>query len=498
MATIDKTRDPNAPATLPVSSLRSLSGQDAAPDAVMGYVDPQERFRDTEAKFHSALDNLANAGIAAENPHDPAYLANIADIRAATELGKLQYEKMHPWGTPESAHPGVLGKIGHVLGRVGDIAGTAVAPGVMGMIPGTNLNRQMRENADVAQLEKGRQAQIEQERAEPAVEPQEWKPVAGTNWELNTKTGETRQMEGISEPEDRLTEPKTAFDLWQRQNPKGTYEDWMKASAKPPAEPHDAFHEWLSDPQKYESFMKSMSGAKSSMKGAYGQFGPAFLAYHMLNQAYGENPALLPILAPVIAKMFASAGEPMSPNAVTTLATPPVDQPLSPETGAPIGNKMPGAPTGSTRSRAQFALSGVLQEIPPVQAQIKSLSGELGPVQGRWNEFMTGKVGADNPRLSGLRTSLKNIATAWMRLHANSESAREEFENVLARSKTAGDLIANLNAIGQQAQNYYHQELGFGERGGVARETGGLPKGAVAGTLNGKHGYVLNGKFHED
>src|SRR5579872_2881740 len=170
MAAIDKIRNPldNGPDALPLSTLRPADTS-ALPsaDPVMGYVSPQEKYRQTMERFHSAADNISNAEVVAENPNDPGYLANLADIRAGTELAKLQYEHAHPWGTPESAHPGLWGKVGHVMGRIGDIAGTAVAPGVMGMIPGTALNRQLRENQDVSQLQEGRQAQIEQEKVEP-------------------------------------------------------------------------------------------------------------------------------------------------------------------------------------------------------------------------------------------------------------------------------------------------------------------------------------------
>jgi len=57
--------------------------------------------------------------------------------------GQLQREalaKENPWGSAEN-HPGVLGKIGHVLGRVGNIAFTAAAPGLATLTEGTDLNK---------------------------------------------------------------------------------------------------------------------------------------------------------------------------------------------------------------------------------------------------------------------------------------------------------------------------------------------------------------------
>src|SRR5215472_4937046 len=60
-------------------------------------------------------------------------------------LATIQWEKAHPWGTPGSTHPGTFGKIGHVLGKIGNIAGEFVAPNIMASTPGTELHRQLTE-----------------------------------------------------------------------------------------------------------------------------------------------------------------------------------------------------------------------------------------------------------------------------------------------------------------------------------------------------------------
>lgn len=166
----------------PVSAMRSFD--DAAPspvpaEPVMGFISPQEEYREKMQRFHSMIDNLSNAEIAAADPNDTNYRDNLRDIRAgaetakyllpdrlaATDLAMREYQRENPWGSPGN-HPGFWGKAAHVMGRIGDIAGTAFAPGVMGMIPGTALNRQLRENQDVAQLEKGQQLETESEKAQ--------------------------------------------------------------------------------------------------------------------------------------------------------------------------------------------------------------------------------------------------------------------------------------------------------------------------------------------
>jgi hypothetical protein len=61
------------------------------------------------------------------------------------EMARMNYQREHPWGAPISAHPGFWGKVGHVAARMGNIAGDVFAPVQMAMIPGTDLNKQLRE-----------------------------------------------------------------------------------------------------------------------------------------------------------------------------------------------------------------------------------------------------------------------------------------------------------------------------------------------------------------
>jgi hypothetical protein len=62
-----------------------------------------------------------------------------------SELARIQEKKEHPWGSPDN-HPGVLGKIGHVAGRIGNIALDTLAPGLALNIPGSDLQKRGEEN----------------------------------------------------------------------------------------------------------------------------------------------------------------------------------------------------------------------------------------------------------------------------------------------------------------------------------------------------------------
>ena len=77
-----------------------------------------------------------------DQPETPGYYQQKESVN--------QYEQAHPWGSDVSAHPGMLGKIGHALGRIGNAAGDFAAPGLMLGIPGSDLNRRMQSQQNLA------------------------------------------------------------------------------------------------------------------------------------------------------------------------------------------------------------------------------------------------------------------------------------------------------------------------------------------------------------
>jgi len=58
----------------------------------------------------------------------------------ASQRDQMDFKKAHPWGSPESTHPGVMGSILHGLSVAGNIAGDVIAPGTMANIPGTQMH----------------------------------------------------------------------------------------------------------------------------------------------------------------------------------------------------------------------------------------------------------------------------------------------------------------------------------------------------------------------
>lgn len=122
----------------------------------------KEQFHNTMADFgHRAEANRAE--MIGLDPSDPAYFKKLSALQAqhgAITQEKARYQMLHPWGGPESEHPGVLGKIGHVAGEIGNAVGNAtLGAGTMSGIPGTEANLAAKSNAGGAEQEKA----IEQE-----------------------------------------------------------------------------------------------------------------------------------------------------------------------------------------------------------------------------------------------------------------------------------------------------------------------------------------------
>ena len=93
----------------------------------------------------------------------------------------------------------------------------------------------------------------------------------------------------------------------------------------------------------------------------------------------------------------------------------------------------------------------VHEQMPQLMADIDRLTPKLGPVMGRWNDFMQGKVGADDPEFAGLRANLLMASSAVALAHARGrlpENLREEFNRYINNPKqTPANLKAGLQVI---------------------------------------------------
>lgn len=115
----------------------------------------------------------------------------------------------------------VLGKIGAGAARAIDTAGTIVAPGIAGAIPGSTMNRAIQTRSQTA--DEDRQAKLSQEEATTAKTTAEQK-----NLESETKARDNAPDKAAKDP----------FALWMEQNPNHPVSEYFKAQQenKPTAE----------------------------------------------------------------------------------------------------------------------------------------------------------------------------------------------------------------------------------------------------------------------
>jgi hypothetical protein len=151
----------------------------AAPTAETSDIKPMTPLRAPTAEESIATGIAQHGGTAKEEGQRqfhqlrPQVTAAPDSIEGLQQLrAQQEFDRSHPWGGEISAHPGAIGKIGHVLARIGNIAGDIVAPGTMANIPGTDINKGLRAERTKEELA-GAEKQQTVESAEKAREERE-------------------------------------------------------------------------------------------------------------------------------------------------------------------------------------------------------------------------------------------------------------------------------------------------------------------------------------
>lgn len=122
--------------------------------------------------------------------------------------------------------------------------------------------------------------------------------------------------------------------------------------------------------------------------------------------------------------------------------------------------------TAATKSMTEAA-PGVLKLSARVRALVEAQKSSLGPEAGRWNEFMTGKVGAPNPEFTKLRTDVGLLTTKLMRMHVGArggELMMGHFKDLIDSGKQSPEnLLAALDEIDTYAKDTAAERPGAGE-----------------------------------
>lgn len=344
---------------------------------------------------------------------------------------QLEFEKAHPYGAPISKHPGTFGTILHGLAKAGNIAGDILAPGLMASIPGTDLNKYEEGKSNLAGLKGAQQTENQGKEASAAV----------------TRAG--AEQENADTAKRNSDQPKPKEEKW------AITKDWVDADnsplrmeensgqlvratdGKPPTgvkavaptkpEKPDTPEQQFIDAEEKEG--KTIQQAEKD----YANLRPTQESgnYLPINDAKGNTVGWVNPKSKHVVKVSDLEG-------------------MAGEGGTSPGGVIPPKPTTQARnieSQAQVAVEG----IPTVVAEIDKLKDQLGPVSGRWNQFMQGGVGMENPALAGLRADLLMVSSAVALAHARGrlpENLREEFDRAInAPKQDPENLKAVLNHI---------------------------------------------------
>ncbi len=116
-------------------------------------------------------------------------------------------------------------------------------------------------------------------------------------------------------------------------------------------------------------------------------------------------------------------------------------------------------PTANVRTRGQVA-GQVRDHMPELEAQLNKLSadGKLGPLAGRFEEFMTGQVGADDPEYAAFRANLGMFKSGTVMAHFGARGGvqmLDYFKQLIDSGKHGpGNIRATLGQLDSYLKTY--------------------------------------------
>ncbi len=143
-------------------------------------------------------------------------------------------------------------------------------------------------------------------------------------------------------------------------------------------------------------------------------------------------------------------------------------------------------PTTST-TRTMYEAAPKVKDFVAASKQLidefQKSGSDLGPVAGRWNDFMYGKVGAKDPIFGKLKTSTSLLSTLLMRMHAGARGGVlliPHFKSMMDVSfQSPENLRASLDQIDQYS-DWLIKDARAGMKGTPPWDTTGTP-GAPGG-----------------
>jgi hypothetical protein len=302
-------------------------------------------------------------------------------------------------------HDTKLGKIGHVLGRIGNIAGDIFAPATMALIPHTDLNRQMQINRITPQLERAKaQEETAAERkaagglAERKESSEEDLRTAQTK-NLNEKDSAALAEHGLTRDEEGNVKPDPTSPVYQK---------------------NQLAMDTVKNVQTYRQAQQELVQAKTEVERAKNDpNSPAF-------KAAQQRLAMAQEAHRIAAQNLALHEQEFSDKQQEREFL---------------------KPSGQAQSRGSAA-QAVLNLMPDLDKLVKSNAAEMGPIMGRLNrgEIAIGDV---DPKVAELYSAMKSFYALQPAVHGfrNAEFVKD-FEHALGTLERDPDaFLAGMHGL---------------------------------------------------
>lgn len=452
-----------------------------APGAAPGLIPPNGQT--------PAPPTAAPGGPATPRITDPEGAKHLTELHRLTDTGS---------GISQVHNPVARGLL-----RAADVVGSAFVPGITAGIPGTELHHnylvrraegtvdkdvaRAKENAGTANLEAETQKNLRP-------------PIATNDLELWAQQNPGKSVEDFlkTKKENAPEHNETPFETWRKQNPTAPAEEWLKTEEGAKNKLSENTHV-LPDGTVIAVHNDPKTG-KSNAEVVY-QGKPTEKPGHVIQRTV--NGKLHNILVDAeTGQDRQDLGEGRQPNAnandhgVTMIGKDGKVYRLEPGQSVPEGATTPtqaGSQNTLTTQQRNTASQATLvhEQTPYMLSELDRLKGKLGPMAGRWNEVMQGKLGMNDPDFAGLRADLLMYSSAVALMHARGrlpENLREEFDKAI---NNPSQDFANLKAVMTKVDGWTVKNPGVKDNGGGSNNP--LPGGISLDDINAEIERRKNG-----
>jgi hypothetical protein len=395
-----------------------------------------------------------------------------------------------PVGSPQKPQRSLLGKIGHGLAEAGNIAGDIFVPSTMMLIPGTQLHGEMERGKQLREQNIEKQQQIEQQRLE---EDTAYRTMVGQAALERGAAATTTAGANVEKAEAATS--RAATEDFKAKHPNAKPEFFVDADGKVVQGYAEGKNFFLASgdplPANYVPYKSPSTAMQKPVQGSVNNQ-PQWGIYDP-KQGWIDPETKQPIAnfapPPSWAEVMPSTH---TVNMLNPEGIPTTYQYNSQTKGFDI---VAGQAAGGAYAHAEAQAGAVTRAgnalISDIQANEKAIDQSK---LGSWLTWVK-KYGLNTPFADPVLGRLQAEYMSWAALNPamhgyRSVQAMKAFEDLVGGlQKNPEAAIASLRGTLQTASAVNPALKGGGEG------TKEIPAGAIMGTLKGKKGYVLNGKF---